>query len=147
MRDKLLSPRYLNILLMLQLGFHFVLPIASVIHSPWSYLGAIIILISLALNVWAVRQLKKDATIDFFEIPRSLETGGVFRISRNPIYLSGVMLSLGIAILFGSLITFVFPVVLWVILDRLYIPTEEMRLERIFGDEYLQYKQKVRRWI
>lgn len=147
MRDKLPSPKYLNILLVFQLGFHFVLPVTRVISSPWSYLGVIIIFLSLALNLWTVRQLKKEATIDFFEIPKRLETGGVFRISRNPVYLSGVTLSLGIAILLGSLITFVFPVALWLILDRLYIPAEEAGLERIFGHEYLQYKEKVRRWI
>jgi protein-S-isoprenylcysteine O-methyltransferase Ste14 len=58
-----------------------------------------------------------------------------------------VILSLGVAILLGSLITFVFPIALLVILDRYYIPFEEKRLEETFGAEYLEYKQKVRRWI
>jgi protein-S-isoprenylcysteine O-methyltransferase Ste14 len=61
--------------------------------------------------------------------------------------LGGVILSLGIAVLLGSLITFVFPIVLLLILDQLYIPVEERKLEETFGKEYLEYKQRVRRWI
>jgi protein-S-isoprenylcysteine O-methyltransferase Ste14 len=148
MRDKLLPPSYLNIFLVLPIGLHFVLPIKRIVHSPYTYLGFVFILLGLALNTWSVRLLKKrKTTIDFQEMPNRLVTDGPFRISRNPLYLGGVILSLGIAILLGSLITFVFPVALLLILDRLYIPAEETRLEKIFGEEYLEYRQKVRRWI
>ena len=54
---------------------------------------------------------------------------------------------LGLSILLGSLITFAFPVALWVILNGLYIPSEEELLEKTFGEEYLRYKQRVRRWV
>ena len=148
MRDKLLPPSYLNIFLVLPIGLHFVLPIKRIVHSPYTYLGFVFILLGLALNTWSVRELKKrNTTVDFQEMPNRLVTDGPFRISRNPLYLGGVILSLGIAILLGSLITFGFPVALLLILDRLYIPAEETRLEKIFGEEYLEYRQKVRRWI
>jgi protein-S-isoprenylcysteine O-methyltransferase Ste14 len=148
MRDKLLPPSYLNIFLVVPIGLHFVLPIKRIVHSPYTYSGLVFILLGLALNTWSVRELKKrNTTIDFQEMPNRLVTDGPFRISRNPLYLGGVILSLGIAILLGSLITFVFPVALLLILDRLYIPAEETRLEKIFGQEYLEYRQKVRRWI
>jgi len=148
MRDKLLPPSYLNIFLVLPIGLHFVLPIKRIVHSPYTYLGFVFILLGLALNTWSVRELKKrNTTIDFQEMPNRLVTDGPFRISRNPLYLGGVILSLGIAILLGSLITFVFPVALLLILDRLYIPAEETRLEKTFGQEYLEYRQQVRRWI
>ncbi len=102
----------------------------------------------IVLNVWSSRLLiKKSTVIDFYEAPTKLVTDGPFRISRNPVYLSGVILSLGIAILLGSLITFVFPIALLLILDRFYIPIEEERLETSFGKEYLEYKQRARRWI
>ena len=146
--DKLLPPSYLNIFLVLPIGLHFVLPIKRIVHSPYTYLGFVFILLGLALNTWSVRELKKrNTTVDFQEMPNRLVTDGPFRISRNPLYLGGVILSLGIAILLGSLITFGFPVALLLILDRLYIPAEETRLEKIFGEEYLEYRQKVRRWI
>ncbi|MGD8996491.1 MAG: isoprenylcysteine carboxylmethyltransferase family protein [Anaerolineae bacterium] len=78
---------------------------------------------------------------------RHLVVTGPFRISRNPVYLSGVVVSLGIATLLGSLITFLFPVLLFLVLNTWYVPNEESRLHRVFGDEYLEYKQRVRRWI
>jgi len=148
MRNKLLPPAYLNTFLVLAIGLHFILPIKRIIHSPYTYLGFFIILFGVALNVWSARLLKKkSATIDFYETPTRLVTDGPFRISRNPLYLGGVILSLGIAVLLGSLITFVFPIALLLIVDKLYIPVEEKRLERTFGKEYLEYKQRVRRWI
>jgi protein-S-isoprenylcysteine O-methyltransferase Ste14 len=148
MRNKLLPPTCLNTFLVLAIGLHFILPIKRIIHSPYTYLGLIIILFGVALNVWSTRLLKKKrATIDLYETPTRLVTDGPFRISRNPLYLGGVILSLGIAVLLGSLITFVFPTALLLILDKLYIPAEEKRLEKTFGKEYLEYKQRVRRWI
>jgi protein-S-isoprenylcysteine O-methyltransferase Ste14 len=148
MRNKLLPPTYLNTFLVLAIGLHFILPIKRIIHSPYTYFGLIIILFGVALNVWSARLLKKkSATVDFHETPTRLVTDGPFRISRNPLYLGGVILSLGIAVLLGSLITFVFPTALLLILDKLYIPVEEEGLEKTFGKEYLEYKQRVRRWI
>jgi protein-S-isoprenylcysteine O-methyltransferase Ste14 len=148
MRNKLLPPTYLNTFLVLAIGLHFILPIKRIIHPPYTYSGLIIILFGVALNVWSARLLKKkSAAIDFYETPTRLVIDGPFRISRNPLYLGGVILSLGIAVLLGSLITFVFPTALLLILDKLYIPVEEKRLEKTFGKKYLEYKQRVRRWI
>lgn len=147
-KSKLPPPTYLNTFLVLAIGLHFVLPIRRLIHPPYTYLGFVFILFGVVLNVWSSRLLKVMSTaIDFYEAPDRMVTDGPFGISRNPIYLSGVILSLGVAILLGSLITFVFPIALLVILDRYYIPFEEKRLEETFGAEYLEYKQKVRRWI
>lgn len=148
MNSKPLPPMYLNTFLVLAIGLHFILPIKRIIHSPYTYLGLIFILFGVVLNVWSSGLLtKKGTAIDFYEAPNRLVTDGPFRISRNPIYLSGVILSLGTAILLGSLITFVFPIALLMILDRHYIPSEERRLEKTFGKAYLEYKQRVRRWI
>ncbi len=124
------------------------MPVITIIHRPYTYLGFIFILVGISLNIWSVIVLKKNnTTIDFHEKPDRLVTNGPFRISRNPLYLSGVILSFGIAILLGSLVTFVFPIALLLILDKLYIPVEEVKLEKEFSNEYLKYKQRVRRWI
>lgn len=148
MRDRLPSPTYLNIFLLLAIGLHFILPIRRIIYTPYTYLGLVFILLGAALNLWAVRILNvSKTTIDFHGIPNKLVIAGPFRFSRNPIYLSGVILSLGIAILLGSLVTFIFTIVLILILDRFYIPSEEVELNKMFGNRYHEYKQKVRKWI
>lgn len=143
-----MPPTYFNIFLILAIGLHFILPIKRVIHSPYTYLGLILISLGVVLNVWSVGTLKgKNTTIDFHGTPQRLVTDGPFHISRNPAYLGGIILSLGVAVLLGSLITFVFPIVLVLILDKLYIPSEEKSLEELFSEEYLKYKRRVRRWI
>jgi protein-S-isoprenylcysteine O-methyltransferase Ste14 len=79
-------------------------------------------------------------------VPR-LTTEGPFRYSRNPSYLALAMIYAGIASVRNSLwaVLLLAPVV-WVI-GREVIGREERYLERAFGEEYLTYKGKVRRWV
>jgi protein-S-isoprenylcysteine O-methyltransferase Ste14 len=79
-------------------------------------------------------------------VPR-LTTAGPFGYSRNPAYLSLVMIYAGIAALRNSLWAILFlPLVVYVI-GREVIGREEQYLERTFGEEYLAYKARVRRWV
>jgi len=54
---------------------------------------------------------------------------------------------LGETILLGSLFSFIFPVVFVILMNMIFIPMEEKNLEIVFGEKYLDYKKKVRRWI
>jgi protein-S-isoprenylcysteine O-methyltransferase Ste14 len=79
-------------------------------------------------------------------VPR-LVTDGPFRFTRNPGYLGLAMLYAGIALLRNSLwAILLLPVVVYVI-QREVIGREERYLERTFGEEYLAYKARVRRWV
>jgi protein-S-isoprenylcysteine O-methyltransferase Ste14 len=79
-------------------------------------------------------------------VPR-LTTEGPFRYTRNPAYLGLAMIYAGIAILRNALSAILFlPLVVWVI-GREVIGHEERYLERTFGQEYLAYKARVRRWV
>jgi protein-S-isoprenylcysteine O-methyltransferase Ste14 len=72
---------------------------------------------------------------------------GVFRYTRNPLYLSLFVFFLGIAIFLDTLwLILLFPLLLFVV-DRGTVKPEESYLERKFGDTYLQYRKRVRRWI
>lgn len=146
MKNRLLSPSYFNFLLVLAIGLHFVLPIKRMMSSL--QVGFILITLGIILNMWSGGTLRRNnTTIDFNGTPYRLVTDGPFRFSRNPIYLSGVILSLGVAIILGSLIIFIFAIVMFVIMDRFYIPIEENNLANEFGRSYHEYKQRVRRWI
>lgn len=79
-------------------------------------------------------------------VPR-LTTEGPFRFTRNPGYLCLAMIYAGIAVLRNSLwAILLLPLVLYVI-QREVIGREERYLERTFGEEYLDYKARVRRWV
>jgi protein-S-isoprenylcysteine O-methyltransferase Ste14 len=148
MRRKLIPPKVFNAFLVLAVILHFVLPIKMVVFGPYKFLGLLLLFIGSGLNVWSASHLSgKDTTSDFHEAPSALVVDGPFRISRNPIYLSGVVITLSLAVLLGSLITFVFPAVMWLVLNQFHIPAEEGVLAQTFGEEYLEYKRQVRRWI
>ncbi len=77
----------------------------------------------------------------------TIVTEGFFAYSRNPLYLSLMMIYSGITIYANSLwLVFLLPVLL-IALERGVVVREEKYLEGKFGEEYLQYKNKVRRWI
>ncbi|NIM94494.1 MAG: hypothetical protein GTO18_12400 [Anaerolineales bacterium] len=148
MKIKLIPPTYLNVLLILEILLHFIAPVRQIVEAPFTYFGVILLIAGLLLNIYTVRYLERfGTTINYLEDAHRLVVTGPFRRSRNPIYLSGVMLSLGIAIFLGSLITFVIPILLFLLLNYLYIPNEELRLEELFGNEFVEYKHRVRRWI
>ncbi|CAA9442439.1 MAG: hypothetical protein AVDCRST_MAG78-2534 [uncultured Rubrobacteraceae bacterium] len=74
-------------------------------------------------------------------------TEGPFHYTRNPAYLSMAMIYSGVASLVNALwVILLLPVTLLVI-QRGVIEREERYLERKFGEEYLRYKGRVRRWI
>jgi protein-S-isoprenylcysteine O-methyltransferase Ste14 len=148
MKTRTFPATYLNALLVLQVVFHVFVPIRQLIHEPFTYIGIVLVVIVLGLNVSGIRNLERqNTTSDFRETASRLVVTGPFQISRNPIYLSGVLLSTGISLFLGSLVTFLIPVILFLILNSVHIPDEERRLEQLFGEEFLAYKQKVRRWL
>jgi protein-S-isoprenylcysteine O-methyltransferase Ste14 len=72
---------------------------------------------------------------------------GIFRYTRNPLYLSMLVLFLGIAIFTTSLWLILLVPLLFLIADRGAVKPEESYLERKFGQMYLEYKKRVPRWI
>ncbi len=148
MQHARIPPSYFNLLIIFAFIFHYLIPIKILIPKPYSYGGIIIICCRLILNIWSTNHLRKRRTpIEFDEAPRELVTDGPFQMSRNPIYLGGLFLLLGIAITLGSLITFAFPIALFLILNKVYVPKEEIVLENSFGEQFRDYKNKVRRWV
>jgi protein-S-isoprenylcysteine O-methyltransferase Ste14 len=54
---------------------------------------------------------------------------------------------LGLAVLLGSLTALLFPILLFLIINFLIIPVEEKRMERVLGEQFIEYKGRVRRWL
>ena len=103
---------------------------------------------AMALATWFVRTMRgADTTLDVDKPVSSLVQDGPFRYSRNPGYLSLTMLYAGIAILRNALWAILLLPLLVVVTKRELIEREERYLERTFGEEYLAYKRRVRRWV
>ena len=102
----------------------------------------------MALATWFIRTMRgADTTLDVNKPVSTLVQDGPFRYSRNPGYLSLVMLYAGIAILRNALWAILFMPLLLLITQRELIEREECYLGRTFGEEYLAYKRRVRRWL
>ncbi|HVM45875.1 MAG TPA: isoprenylcysteine carboxylmethyltransferase family protein, partial [Candidatus Thermoplasmatota archaeon] len=74
-------------------------------------------------------------------------THGAYRYTRNPMYLGFALATLGLAILADSAWALLAAPAGLVLVDRLVVVREERYLERKFGEEYLAYKRRVRRWL
>jgi protein-S-isoprenylcysteine O-methyltransferase Ste14 len=111
-------------------------------------LGVGFILISVIGGAMAMRQFVKTRnTLVTIKPAHSLQTTGIYSVTRNPMYLSLLLLYTGLALLLGSWWTLLLLPVLIGLMARFVIRREEQYLERAFGDEYTSYKRRVRRWI
>lgn len=82
-----------------------------------------------------------------WEASTTLIRSGLYRFSRNPMYLGMVLTSAGIAVFFESLAAAILLGLVVVAVDRLVIAREERYLERRFGQDYAAYRRQVRRWL
>lgn len=98
------------------------------------------------LNIAAGREFKRLRTT-VKPLPRSsaLATDGVFRWSRNPMYLGMVFIVAGVALLEGSISPWIVVVALAIVLDWVFVVREEEMLKDTFGDAFERYSRRVRR--
>ena len=143
-----LPPVVLALGLILMTALHVLAPGPRLSASPLRWLGLLPLCAGIALNLAADSLIKRHGTtVRPFEESAALVTGGVYRLSRNPMYLGFVLLVLGVAVLLGSLGPFVVVVAMPFVLKALYVRTEEAMLAERFGAEWAAYRARVRRWI
>ena len=127
---------------------HFLLPLHQILYFPWCLLGLAPLVIGIMLNLLADQAFKKhNTTVKPFEESSALITDGVFKITRNPMYLGMILILLGVAMLLGSAAPFVVILVLAALLDLVFIAPEEQNLDVTFGDRFREYRRRVRKWI
>lgn len=130
------------------IAVYIFLPATRIIHFPFNLAGAVIFLFGAYMAISQKKFFQKTNTpMPPSSKPNMLHTKGAFRYTRNPMYLGIAIGLFGLAILMSSFINFFFPVLFLVIMDTVYIRREEKILEDEFGNAYLEYKNKVRRWI
>lgn len=110
--------------------------------------GSIVMLAAVVIAGLAMATMRRHrTTIEPGQRPTSLVTSGVFARTRNPIYLGMLLIVIAIGLMTNGLWFLAAAVVLMVVLDRLVIRWEERTIETLFGDEYLAYRRRVRRWL
>ncbi len=115
---------------------------------PQRVIAAVLWAFAVVLTGAALFELaRKRTTVHPHHAPRRLVTTGVFRYSRNPIYLADVLVLTGVVLWCDAVLSLpLLAVFVWVLIRRFIIP-EEARLAQSFPDDWPNYTTKTRRWV
>ena len=125
------------------------LPLPAAWSTPAvAALGWLLFLAGAAIGVAALKRFHTDDTpFDPTAPARHLSTTGIYRFTRNPMYLGALVAFTGLGLALGLLWLLLLQPLLAAALIRLAIEREEAYLHRRFGREYETYAASVRRWI
>jgi protein-S-isoprenylcysteine O-methyltransferase Ste14 len=128
------------------LGWSIRLPYS--VPSILKNIGFALVIIGFLLGVGAFNEFRKArTTLDPHGSVKELVSSGVYRFTRNPIYLGFLLMLIGLPLnsgfYWGVLLTPLFIISM----NRLVIEHEEAYLEKKFGETYASYKARVRRWL
>lgn len=141
-------PALYAVTLLIGWAINFIFPV-SLLPRPVSLLLATLLMVcAIWISASAFRAMSHAQTaVDPTKPTTAIVSDGIFGLSRNPLYLSLTLLYIAISLLFNALWVLLLLLPLLVIVQVGVIKREEKYLERKFGDEYLRYKARVRRWI
>ena len=125
----------------------WLVPQAQLLYLPVTLFGLVLVVLGWLLIMASFFQLRGHSTTVTYSTSISLVEKGVYGVSRNPMYVGAAILLFGTAWLFGNVVSFLGPVFFFLVIHFMFIPFEEAKAEREFGEQYRVYKQKVRRWL
>jgi len=130
------------------LALHFSWPLVKLIPPAWGMLGLLPLVVGLFLNCAADAAFQRaNTTVKPFVQSNALVTEGVYRISRNPMYLGFLLILTGMAVLLGSLTPFAVIPVYAFLVHHFFIAVEERMLAQKFAGQWEDYQQHTRRWL
>ena len=121
----------------------FVFPGRKSLALSFVITGAMIIIVGVA----SFRRAKTTINPMKPESSSSLVVSGIYKFSRNPMYLGFLLVLVGWAVFLSNALAFIFLPVFICYMNRFQIEPEEKALAGKFGQEYAAYKSRVRRWL
>lgn len=118
--------------------------------TGWPRLVGLVFLgagITVMVWCWGVFGVHGRGTPAPFDPPRQLVVRGPYRYIRNPMYVAGILVLLGQAVLFASLPLLAYAAAFWLAAQLFVLGYEERTLTRRFGSDYAGYCASVRRWV
>ncbi|NQW36216.1 MAG: isoprenylcysteine carboxylmethyltransferase family protein [Flavobacteriales bacterium] len=110
-------------------------------------IGYLFVTVGFVMGIFALLAMKNSWRVGIrYEQKTELITSGIYRVSRNPYFLSYDILILGYILIFPSPILLMLYVTLVIVFHKMILQ-EEMYLETVQGDSYLDYKRKVNRYL
>ena len=149
--SKLLSykpPRIAIVLMTISIGLWYFSPPQTLLHIPYKLIAGVSIVIGFTVMTWAWLQFRKSDTAVCPTSKSSLiVTHGVYKYSRNPMYLGMLIMLTGASLLMGTIPAMFAPIGFFIIIDKVFVPFEEEKLLSFFGDVYSTYFAQTRRWL
>jgi protein-S-isoprenylcysteine O-methyltransferase Ste14 len=136
--------------ILIGVGLHRLVPLSLGLPVPVRFWlgGAVVVAAVLGLGLWSVVLFRRSGQNEnpWKPTPEIVDRGP-FRVTRNPMYLQMVLGCIGFATILSNAWILLLTPVCAAVLQRFAILPEEAYLERKFGDRYLNYKRRVRRWL
>jgi protein-S-isoprenylcysteine O-methyltransferase Ste14 len=149
--NKLLTyrpPRIATALLAVSIGLWCFSPGQTLLYMPYELVAGICITVGFTIMLLAWLKFKKSDTAVCPTAKSSLLViNGPYRYTRNPMYLGMIFILLGASFIMGTIPSMLAPVVFFLIIDKIFIPYEEDKLQSSFSDSYDEYMVATRRWL
>ena len=133
------------------LSIYFSRGIFQAVEIKYSfYIGILLLILGLAVLIFAVRLFRKDKTTVNPLSPEQatkLVTDGIFKYSRNPMYLGMALILCSIAVIFNLIGGIVLVALFCFYITKFQIIPEERAMSNLFSQDFNKYKQATRRWI
>lgn len=119
----------------------------GILNTPWTWIfrTAGVILIIAGIVIWLISAFCSGMDESITE--NKLKTDGIYALTRNPMYNGWWLMISGITLMWGNAFMLILPFVNRLIMTVILINTEEKWLSDLYGDEYNEYKRKVKRFI
>ena len=142
-----MPPVIILIAILFQIALHKLLPI-MIIFEKMDWIGIVMGFLGFFISTGSILLFRINKTTMIpFQDSSFLITNGIYKYTRNPMYLGMLFVQFGIAIYFGSISPFIIPFLFIPIMNSRIIQHEEVMLEKQFGESYIIFKNSVRRWI
>ena len=121
------------------------IPVITFTNMRWIFILIGILCFAIGIPLW-LRAVIIDK-LDTHIIKNELVTTGVYAYVRNPVYSAFMFVCTGVLLIYGNLVLLLLPIIYWGFMTVLMKSTEEKWLEDLYGQEYIQYLQRVNRCI
>jgi protein-S-isoprenylcysteine O-methyltransferase Ste14 len=123
-------------------------PVPFVVPPVLQYIGLAVTFIGFLLGIGAFMEFRKSrTTLDPHGSTKNLVTSGIYRFTRNPIYLGFLLMVIGLPLNSGLIWGLVTAPFYMMTISHLVIEREEAYLGRKFKNQYTDYTSRVRRWL
>lgn len=144
--QKIRPPHILFSLLILAIGIHVIFKLEPLIAVSW--FGVVLFVAGFMITATGFKTfVKKDTPVRHSETPKALVTEGLYKYTRNPMYVGMMVLLFGVALMVGTWPFLAVPLLMFCVLNFVYIPWEEKTMAWLFKDDYRAYCKRVRRWL